>query len=240
MFAQIATELLRDKCLAAFCESKQITAEKLIELMMTKRIQAKHSELSIEQYQAMMSDEHDEHWNDDGNHCLVYLGNRKNLSAEEVHTYCHRASDGIVCNKHICIPEYEKWAEDYIAGFIDLKKYRAKNTKIRLTYARTKLKPTNDVPLFMQVGKDKKAFINYTHITGCKYCKELGLVVKQTRINGNSNKYITLGIDRKNNGKISKLKLTDLRALKDVLVTVDIATVENKAIKYVNKKLINK
>ena len=251
---QIVSEILRDPCIKEFCNETDITIDDLIEEIQNYKSNRTRYECPIKICQEMVADEFDDKFKCDSKHCLYFLGGRTNIPPEKMYTFCSRyiPEGGIVCERHLVTNEGKRLNREWVSGKLNLETYQAKKKKARILFAKGKLKASNEIPLYSQVNESNKRlpFFAYPHRQDCKYNKSTGLVVtilnqtnksrdkmiKSGKIR-NGIECVTVGIDTECNGVIRKLNIDDLKNLKNVSLNIDFDTIEEDALKYVNKKV---
>lgn len=196
-------------------------------------------------YEKMISGEYESGYIEGAKYCIVY--ETKGNNRRRPHTHC-----GNACRNYVCIDcsgttTGKNIKEQIEKGTFSPEAYRQKYNTVRKSLASKKIKELGTEVLSLQVKQSQNCFIleDYQHSekvsktllfapTRLMYNSSLGLVIDYT-LSGMTTRKTTIGIDEKNNGKIRKLNLEDIRKLKqhDLIFRKD--TLEKKAFKYISR-----
>jgi hypothetical protein len=228
-------ELLSDSILEKFMADCQITKTDIINTLWNedKTVHNSHI-LTISNCLDILSDSYNSNWNDDGFHCIVYKAR-----GEFPHTHCGMrikslSVDGsqLICENCKISKEGKKIIDSLTNSNFDMNAYHIKKTKRRITAAKMALKKRGIKYIYV----DKKLTIVYDHNTDYWYVRDLGLIIKEEIIESRK-KYVTVGVDKTNNGVCQKLDTSDLKLLKSTSIIVDVDSLNEFAAEYIKNKI---
>jgi hypothetical protein len=239
-------DIFNSQLIARFLEDKGISKAEAIRTVVGC-VKPKSSPISSELCTKMLSKTWDANWNPDGNHCIVYCGGRRKgtvMAEDKIHKHCGAKCKGkYVCSKCEDTPE-GKIVLTTISSLrtSDLVFYMQSKAKSRLAYANAKLHSKGQRPVNLPMEKGH-AKVNvrctvYTHDN--KYVRAIddGLVLEKY-YDDEGERYITVGIDLANDGRLKMIRKKDIKAYKDRRILYDVKSVHPKSIAYLNKRFEN-
>jgi len=240
-------KLLEEEEFALFAAEKNLTSEDIAKILLkvhrtpigkpgakTKEKLAK-VEVSKEDLVKMVNVKYKTNWQSDEKHCIFCYGANVFEGAKPF-SYCSaelKQGEVLFCDEHRSSKKSIKIVESYNYGQFDLETYHAKNDALRKTSCENKLKKIgfDRESLKDMSTRELVAFREYSHNNDYLYDKKNGLIVK--RIDGDIKRnYKTIGIDRRNTGKIKKLTADDIRIYKNVAVSFDKNSLSEEAMEF--------
>lgn len=236
----IYEELKKDESIATFFEEKGITAEIFLEkthdAKFAKQIvgpkgKMEKEPITLELLKELISNSYNDNWTEKDNRCVFFYSSVVPLGMRPF-TMCAERCKGIFCDKHEA-KKNDKLLDNYKRGKFDREEYHLSAISKRKGFARTKLKAMGaNIQDLKTISKKRMLSTkDYPFTIGYKRDVDNGLVLKPisdelTRV------YYTVGIDRKNDGKMRKLKITDIHRYEDTNVTFDIESLDDEAKEY--------
>lgn len=195
--------------------------------------------VTVEMLKAMLCDDFDDNWNDDGDHCIYFLGGRSAPRNGKTHVFCGLPG-GIVCKEHIKPAEGKRIQSEHESGKLDLITHKTTCRKKRVKYAQDKLKvvsgtTTSSSNLNMLKKPNKKEFVlvDYELDRNLKYVEETGLIVKRS---ATDDRWIAVGCATSASSEIHKLSVNDMNALAQMEITAEDDALSDEARAYVENK----
>jgi hypothetical protein len=224
-----------------FSKEKNINTASVTKLVLSDITNTRKS-LTIKDCCDILSNKYDDNFNP--SRCVVYNTGKTRYKADaNYHKHC--GNKDIVCGICTTTTEGQKVLDQIQSGTFNADEYRKRKTKLRITFAKTKLK-NKKVDHFYLPSRgtrkcellSKKLFIKADFICehSIYYCSELNLYVTRKYV-GEHYKNITLG-ELNEEGSIKKLSYETLLSLKGLDVTVDCETLSKKCLKVLEMSAI--
>lgn len=230
--------LFEDEVLKSFCKNQGLSKKQLIAEVSAFQIALKAGTkkappkerfvITLDYAKSMFSHDFDTGFIDDGMHCTHCFGNCTTID-HPPHTYCAVKADTIYCTAHLT-KDREAEIKAYNAGKLDLHARKEKRDAIRFNSSRTYLKARgyNAKELKSMATKRQLAVVKYKHNKDYFYDPISGVVLQ--RIGDDlKREFKTIGIDRRCDQNIRKLKPSNVVELKDTRITFAYESLNNDA-----------
>ncbi|CAK7994869.1 Hypothetical protein POVR1_LOCUS387 [uncultured virus] len=202
----------------------------------TRQTKASGETVTVEMLKAMMDDQFDDNWCEDGDHCVYFLGGRSAPRNGKTHIFCG-VSGGIICKEHMKPAEGKRIHEEHKNGKFDLPAHRDDCRKKRVKYAQGKLKTAEGTTTATTLSTLTKAKskelknVEYELDRNLRFLEETGCLIKKVE-----NRWIIVGVAASPTSEINKLNIKDVEALSKVEFAVDDDALSEEAKIYVNNK----
>lgn len=227
----VTSILTSDKYMVEFTAVRKMSIAKIVDLVLVA-ITNKTQALTVKDCCDILSGQYDDNFNTST--CIVYHTKKTQRSAGgKYHKHCGKSlQDFAVCNTCRNIPEGIKMLEQINANRFEAISYRQAKTKLRIIFAKSKIKQYK-IDHFYTKGK---LFVkaDYMGDHNIYYSPELYIHIRRELI-GDVYKNITVG-EQRGVGPPALISYKTIVTLKDLDITVDINTLSAKCLELVNMR----
>jgi len=234
--------------IAEFVKSKGLETDTAIQEIMdmsngkkipsTRQPKAAAETVTVEMLKAMLCDDFDDNWYDDGDHCLYFLGGRSAPRNGKTHVFCG-VPGGIVCKEHIKPAEGKRIMSEHENGKLDFITHKTTCRKKRIKYAQDKLKTlggtttSSNLNMLKKANKKEFSLVDYELDRNLKYVEETALLIKRSAAD---DRWIAVGCATSASSEIHKLSVSDMNALAQMEITAEDDALSDEARAYVENK----